>query len=1534
MKRWTMPLVMLVFAAVLAISGSPGKAQGANAGYRIFILNDDALLSEDAQAPVDIGGLKAFYEDDGHTVTLVDGAQLSSNASFNADLCDLLVLPYGPKFPLESIPNFKAYMAAGGKLITLGGYAFSRLNENNANHALSVSAAAPAEAHWRTTVDPAKFAQRTQLKLSVWMKTDDVSGSGGYAHSSVYIYDGNGNMLSWNDFKKSTGKNGWARYENDFSVPAGAASIQINLGLFQAKGTVRFDRVLLTDASGDVVLLYDDFEEGIPAHWQPVKYAGSAVLELTAADVPAQLEGSNHSLSLSAATKSSAQWSVSFDPYRLAPNTDYKLSLWMKTHQVDVGGYAFAALYFYDASGARLGWKDLRQAKKTTDWFKQEYMFQVPAGTARVDLNLGLSGTSGIAYFDKVKLTNASGTEVIYADDFEETEPERNWRRVTFGGSPVFGLSGEAPVETSQPVFLGSDRPSYVGDQALYDSSSIPIFDMEHALRNVAVIEPAMDQKIFAGNLSLTAPVEGYSAVTVTGNNRGRWQPLITAKDKNGETRGTIGAIMRLFPEPDERYALENINEWHDYPGASIAFFGVTNRNLLDPANTALRAGFRKLTEALVRDVYIETVANRWDNYKQGESPQMTAYIGNGGKGPVSGMVRFEVITEDTGQLVYSQDVPYSVNAKKHAAVTATWNTPAFTDDFYTVRTILKDAAGNDIDQFTNCFSIWDQAVVDAGPHISYTDNYLQIKRPDNTVKTIFAAGSDDGANLPLAMDQTALQWKIDMKQHLDAGMSIYELLQQYPAFSPWSDIFDDPDTKEAYLRRVDHIVYLSQKYKQIYKMGLAIGNDVGAADAELEQTAGFIEEMAARYKDVPGLIYYLNGDMRSTLTEKLLPIWRSFLQTRYVSVAKLNIAWKTNYASFSQVPLEGNYPDAGIDPQDANGYGLWGDRKAYDYNTFKTALVTRWTERLIEAIRAGDPTHDNHPIVCEFYRWPAYGFDISTAIGNLTYSNVGNFELHYTFPEQLQYADLRAIGKSFGVGEFGKRTHPLFSNVEYETIASTSYEEARNNFFGYMSMGFAMGANHMQTWSWADESRFVFPWGMRFTGDRVGRDLLYWFRNMNLFTRQVEPVYEPAQVAVIQPDRSRMSGGTFGIAAHWASVNAFDILQSAHVTQIRTLNENVLENDPNEPIDPAIKVIFYPVPYNPGDIVYNKLKAWVQAGGVLYLSGDISYDENYERTKGQRLIELAGATSAAPTVYYTGLNWHKAPYAPKYYAYDPAAPDKGRSTMTPYIVKPNLEVAFGANVTVLYRDENDNPVIVQNDVGAGKVVYSTVPVEIFYNSGIFNSDPSTLEHDVALYRKVLDLAGIGTTTVLEPDRSRVKMFELPLKNGAGRIYTVTNVSPSADYIGTVNGRFRHELGGGYSDMVWVDGSGHLKGIFNRGVVKDNNVTIADNAPYAFVFAKDAAKLTDSKQVTILPQQPGHFKLKNDASWTNMRVVSGQVEDGAWIENDEMQASAAGGFIEFDVGSEQANKIILIVEQSQYNALKTAIVADLTDISR
>lgn len=96
---------------------------------------DGFHLSADKQAPTDIQNLKSLFESDGQTVTLIDAEDLADRSVFNYSQCDLLVLPYGERFPFDALVNYKEYVHDGGKVLTLGGHAFLNLLQDDPGHA-------------------------------------------------------------------------------------------------------------------------------------------------------------------------------------------------------------------------------------------------------------------------------------------------------------------------------------------------------------------------------------------------------------------------------------------------------------------------------------------------------------------------------------------------------------------------------------------------------------------------------------------------------------------------------------------------------------------------------------------------------------------------------------------------------------------------------------------------------------------------------------------------------------------------------------------------------------------------------------------------------------------------------------------------------------------------------------------------------------------------------------------------------------------------------------------------------------------------------------------------------------------------------------------------------------------------------------------------------------------------------------------------------------------------------------------------------
>ena len=1631
---------------------------------RIYILNDSTLLSPDKQAPTDIQNLKSLFESDGQTVTLIDAEDLADRSVFNYSQCDLLVLPYGERFPFDALVNYKEYVHDGGKVLTLGGHAFLNLLQDDPGHAAGVSIpSAGGDGTWTYSVNVSGYSAGSQFTVSAWMKTVNVAGNG-FAHATYQFYDASGGYIGGEDYARKTGTNDWAKVEKTITVPQGAAALYITFGMYQASGAMYFDKVSLSETGGNkIVYLYDDFEKDNGSRWNKVSYSGNASFPVVE-DAPETLTGRGHSLKATSAVQpTGSQMSLSLNANELNSGETYRFSMWMKGEDIDLDGFAFGSIYFYDVSGNLLSFKDLeapntsKKLQKSMDWFESSYTFQKPAGTTRIDINLGLYVTSGTAYFDKIEITSQTSGKTVFFEDFEGVPYNRGWKQQNFTSSAVFSLSGDVPAykyngglsvqsdtytsaywnrsvpvslfdttktyevnmynrvtnfatneggfvynairfyngstmlssydfgrftygsgvkkytftipagtthvffeiglykckgglvsdnfrikddqgntvlfegfdqdsdftnwnhyggatfstpNDGQPITLGTNRPFNVMDNAVFWEDAMPLFDEEHTYDSATNILPADDQVIFSGSIPSLGTLEGSSAITLIGNNRARWQPLLTLTDADGEVRGTGGAVVHVFPEYDEFYDGGGSSEWKEYAGTSIGFFGVTNQDLFASGNTALRTGLKKLARTLIQDVYLQNVENKWDNYRAGESPEVEVQVTNGGRNTVSGTAEVRIYEDSTGTLVKSQNLSYQVAPGALQTLTVNWANPIFADDFYRVEVTLKDQAGTAIDKLCNGFSIWKEDVIQNGVNFIYDDNYIRIKQSDGSYKAVFASGADDGPDLFIDQSQTGLQWKKDFEQRQDAGLHIYENLQQYPIYQPWIRIFADPEETEKYYRKVDNAVYLSQKYGQIYMMGIAIGNNVAEDAATHELTQQRARELAARYKDVPGLIYYLNGDMISTLSDANLTTWHNFLSSRYSSIAALNSAWGTSYSSFAAVPIDENYSYAGVDPN-GSGYGFWGDRKAKDYNEFRAYLIETWTGSLIDEIQAEDPSEN--PILCEFYRWPQKGFDPSTALGNLTYSNVGNFEMQYTFPEYMQNTDMRAIGKSFGVGEFGKRTHPLFSYLSYDTISSTTMRDARNCFFGYMNMGFAMGTSHMQYWSWKDGAKTLFPWGLRYTGDNVAREQLYWMRNHNLFTRQMEPKDETAKVAVLLPDNTRLSGASYGYAGNTAGVSCIDILQSAHVGAITTLSERALEG--SAPIPSGIQAIFYPAAYNPSDAVYNKIKTFVENGGVLYLSGDISYDGNYQRTKASRLQYLAGVSSA--TVHYDGLNWHRGTNVVRYY--DAIA---GRSTMSSHYVRPNISATFDSSVSPLFRDENDQTIVGAHTVGQGKVIYSTVPFEVFYDSA------TTLTRDVEVYRKVLDNIYWNTRTVFSSDNLRMKNFEQSLE-GSGKLICLANASTTADYTGVYKGQYTMSVEAGGSSLIWTDSIGQIKGVLNQGVFKEFSTTITDNGCYAFAFARDTQPLITSKQLVVLPQTSGTIRIKTNVTWNSLTASAGQITGADW-SGQTIPVQIQDGYLELTISEAQTSKVILISESGTQDSLAQAVVQDLT----
>jgi len=652
----------------------------------------------------------------------------------------------------------------------------------------------------------------------------------------------------------------------------------------------------------------------------------------------------------------------------------------------------------------------------------------------------------------------------------------------------------------------------------------------------------------------------------------------------------------------------------------------------------------------------------------------------------------------------------------------------------------------------------------------------------------------------------------------------------------------------------------------------MAINANVACSDERLEELAEDIRYMAERYSNVPGLIFYLNGDLVCRLNDTVKELFNDFLKKRYGTNENIRKYWGDKKVSLGHVKVE-KYRGSS-----------WCDNKAFDYNIFKAELIKRWNDRLIKAIRPVDD--GSHPIVCEFYQYPADSVDIPCSIGELTYSNIGFFGNFHNISETLGYTDQRYRGKSFGVGEFGKKTHPLFRDAEWTGHRSSNMTGAMNHFFQIFNTTLSMGGNHLLTWCNKDGSKYTFPWGLRYGLDHAPRNINYWMRNCNLFCRYLEPVYKTGNVGIITPDDTRMSSGQKSYEGHYSTLRSIDILQRLNIGNMITLNECDLRIDPN------IDVLFYPIAYSPTEEVYEKIKRWVFEGGTLYFSGDISYDRFKQRSYPNRLEELAGVKLSS--INYIGADHHEGGYV-QYRSLDGSDKRKG---------KPGINTSL-SGAEILYLDDEENPIVTEYKFGKGCVVFSADPFEYFSND-------TSIQSDMKIYRHVLKKADIECDKVKYKE-SKIKYFELPLKNN-GRLLHFSNLGfeeSSIEY-----GCYELSIEREESLLLLENPTGDLSGgLFHGSVYRSGNFVL-DSSAYAFVISNSEKEIYTSDSLTILPQTTGKLKMMTGSNWEQLTVVSGQVLNGKWQQISRLTVRNNNTVIELDIGEQELNTIIIIAEKN------------------
>ncbi len=1169
-----------------------------------------------------------------------------------------------------------------------------------------------------------------------------------------------------------------------------------------------------------------------------------------------------------------AAWFYDVPAAQLRGQKHLTFSGFLKTEGVTDPGFAHFSVYQLAADGSLPTWCDLCQVRGTENWKEYRFEFEVHPQAATLSLRAGLYRCRGTAWFDEVRLMDERGkvlldTQVAQAPPApDRSEPGHWWRshkqlctwQNAMSHSALGALQVKLGFEIPRVERLNTryGRPQ---DGLDVEPTQLGVFQADYALKHVQSIGAAPMQVIIPSGLRLDVPVEGWAACGVVGWNQARWLPLLEGYDRYGRLRGAVGAMLCHYAGP--------------WAGSTWAFFGVTNQDLFAPGQASMSEVFVSIIRSLARNTYFTSLTTEDPCYRQGETAKFILPIFNGGRSERELRIQLEIhagepsALEDTvqpkGRDRSSLGRPVAtLNFTAHSApgdtnlLTGGWTLPAFPADFYYLVARLWDGT-NELDRIESGFIVQDRDVLGSGPQLAYHDNYLHFgSRP------LFLFGTDDWGYVFNTTRETPLQWLRDMRQRRDFGVMIYENLQ--------SGLPRSPAQEEQFFRKLDGLVQLTQKYGQVYFAGLLIGYNAAASDIELATERDYCRDFAQRYKDVPGLIYYLNGDYRCELSEAVTTQWNEFLRHRYGSDERLREAWGPFAPAqpLGQIPIR-EYHD---------WEQTWEDVSAYDRNSFRAWLMRRWNSSLVSGIREVDPIH---PTSGEFYQLPHSGVDLPAGIDGLDLANFGFFEKPGNdlakFPTLCLYNDQRAHGKSGGPGEYGVKTHPAWGDgKDYGYHTARTPEQALELFLAIPHYALGLGASRIHNWCWKDDAHRVFPWGMVYPCDGVPKDTAYVHRNLSLLFRHFAPVYEAPQVYVLTPDSHRLGGGKWKVID--GILTSIDLALATHIPNLGTLNEQWL----HFPV--SARVVFYPLPFCPTDEIYEKVFNWVKHGGVLYLSGDISYDTVRSRSRTKRLEELCGVHFVSQCYPNIGVN------------------------PTNAVDQPCLHVEpLGAEV--LERSAEGLPLVVQHRVGQGCVVFTTDPIEL-------HSTPGRRDRDLALYRHVLETGRIAPLAV-KPDDPLMHVMQVPLRDG-GKVWIVFNQDEThSERTFDLN---QDELALKFTvarrrpALVWFDGSGALRAVEAQGSCFVGGEQVCAGETRGAILALDGQDVRESSALLLLPLESGAIQWRSTGTWVDAVVETGEFRDGRWHTLETQVAGRAKDVMQVRVSADQALSPVLVCEKS------------------
>lgn len=1024
-------------------------------------------------------------------------------------------------------------------------------------------------------------------------------------------------------------------------------------------------------------------------------------------------------------------------------------------------------------------------------------------------------------------------------------KPDENGRMVPVEATVT---TGDIAAGKTGPARLNT-RFGKPGDTMGLEADQIGVFDPAYHLKYATRMKAAPMQFVIPSSFRQHAKLEGYSACSMLGSNNpvfpekwGRHISLVDAYDSFGRLRGSIGAMALNYAGP--------------YAGSAWAFFGVTNTDLF-AENGPMLPHVGSIVDALVRKAFLHSPGTDLACYKNGETVKLSCHAANFGKTPCTAEVRFRVFDRQGKQVFASDPVKLLLNPHDEETFAAQFKPTRFESDLYRVVAELR-TDGKIIDSVETGFAAYCPTVRTSGIKLTFKDNYFYIgKQP------VLLSGTNATGAIFYSSNENPLVWDRDLARMNENGLNILRVLH----FSPF--LSDKPAfgaVKPADLavdklplkieRQLDALVQLCQKHNIVLFLSIHDWMPVELSDEELAAQRRFAKLIAARYKDVPGFMIDIQNephldlprDPNKAYPADVVKAWNEYLKAKYGTDENLKAAWN----------LSSPQEQIGSIPYLA-GTDAWDDMRTFDADYFRNVLLNRWAKANYCGAKEGCSTM---PVTIGFLQ-EYWSLNKLMCMDWVDFANMHSYNSIDVLRADLKLFDRRFQGKSVSLGEFG-----ALPDHEKRVHGQDNPNQDIGRFLLTGHYLFGLGGSFMANWCWKDMDDVVFPWGINYTCGGPRKDILKAYRNQSLLMRQIRPVYEPPSVFLVVPVNS-MLGGQSGQTIRMLYRHV-DALLNAHI------NFGVIDDRHLDQLPSGAKSLVYPVPMAVSDEAYDRLKSFVESGGQLFITGDISYDSLRRRDRTQRLEELCGVRFVAEAKH--GVDWGSGD-----------------------------EAIINVEPTTAERQD----MLFVHKLGNGQVRYTPVPSGMLGNPRRY------------AFGKLVEDSNVSNSV----DTDGIHQMRIQEANG------------SADFLINVNSearsvRFR-PAGTKLLEMtLQPDGTGFVRrnNIGDYSAIESNgSVKIGKSTESLFVPAKghfallspDGSAIEDARELLVVPFGNCEIDLRGLPALKGAVVQTGDVIDGEWV------ALSESSDLKIKTTEETAFDIRIVAHKSRLVELGNKVASEL-----